>query len=78
MPQTAERRRALALLADIQEGATETTMAAHGFTPKLIVALVRAGYATTRVENMRAGGSPVDVTRIKIADAGRRALAEDR
>jgi hypothetical protein len=78
LPQTAERRGALALLADIQDGTTEATMAAHGFTPKLITALVRAGLATMRVETIRAGGSPVDVTRIKIADAGRRALAEDR
>jgi hypothetical protein len=73
---SADRRRALELLADSVEGCTEAVVLAHGITPKLIAGLVRAGLVTTETAHMLAGGRAIYVTRIKITDAGRRALAE--
>ena len=49
-------------------------MMAHGFTSKLIAELVRAGVATAEARRVLAGGRTVDVTRIKLTDAGRQAL----
>jgi len=49
-------------------------MLAHGFTPDTIASLVRDGLAATRREPMRAGGRTIEVVRVKITDAGLRAL----
>ena len=51
-------------------------MLAHGFTVEFLVDMVRAGLATAQPERMRAGGHPIEVTRWRITDAGRRVLAE--
>jgi hypothetical protein len=67
----AEQRRALQLLAATPFGATEATMSASGFARKTLVSLLRAGLATTQ-RDMKAGGQTVG--RIRITDAGRRAL----
>ena len=40
-----------------------------------MVAVVKAGLATATPERVYAGGKPVEVTRVRITDAGRRALA---
>ena len=50
-------------------------MIAHGFTARLLGALVREGLATATTECMLAGKTPMAVTRVRITDAGRRALA---
>jgi hypothetical protein len=68
------RRRALALLAGSADGATEAVMLAHGFTLDLLVEMVRAGLATAKVERMVAGKRAIEVTRMRITEAGRRAL----
>jgi hypothetical protein len=47
---------------------------AHGFTADLLAELVHDGLATAKPGTVRAGGRPIEVTRIKITDAGRRAL----
>jgi len=48
MPKSsADRRRALELLARCTDGCTEAVLLAHGFTTKLITELVRTGLATT-------------------------------
>jgi hypothetical protein len=47
---------------------------AHGFTSTTIPELITAGLATAKSERMRAGQSTVDVTRVRIGDAGRTAL----
>jgi hypothetical protein len=75
---SADRRRALELLARCTDGCTEAVLLAHGFTTKLITELVRTGLATTQTEHMHGGRRAVDVSRIRITDAGRMALAEDR
>ena len=42
----------------------------------MMVELVKAGLATTKRERIVAGGSQTDVVRVRITDAGRRALAK--
>jgi hypothetical protein len=71
----ATRRRALELLAASPDGATEAILVAHGFTIDLLVELVRAGLATAKAQLAVAGGRPMEVTRVRITDAGRRVLA---
>jgi hypothetical protein len=50
-------------------------MLAHGFSIDDIVELVRAGLATAKAERMVAGGMTIEVPRVRITEAGRRALA---
>ncbi len=49
-------------------------MLAHGFSIEQLVALVRAGLATASAERMVAGGKAIEVARMRITEAGRRAL----
>jgi hypothetical protein len=51
-------------------------LVAHGFDFDLMSRLVRERLATATPERVYAGGKPVEVTRVRITDAGRRALAE--
>jgi hypothetical protein len=72
---SAERNRALRLLAAAPNGATEAIMLAHGFTTDLLVDLVHEGLATATPETVHAGKRPIEVVRVRITDAGRLALA---
>jgi hypothetical protein len=56
------------------DGCTEAIMLAYGFKIKFLVDLVDAGLATASIERMVAGGRRVEVTRMRITGAGRRAL----
>jgi hypothetical protein len=51
---------------------------AHGLAHDTMVDMVGAGFAMAKVEHVfnPAGGNPVEITRVWITDAGRRALAE--
>jgi hypothetical protein len=71
----ATRRRALELLAASRDGCTEAIMIAHGFPVDMLVKLIRAGLATAGTERMVAGGRSIEVARVRITDAGRRALS---
>jgi hypothetical protein len=71
---TVDHRRALVLLASCPEGCTESVMRAHGFRVEQIVALVRAGRAHAQTERIFAGVHMIEVTRMRITDAGRRAI----
>jgi hypothetical protein len=62
------------LLAAAPGGATEAIMLAHGFSIELLVELVRAGLATASAQRMVAGRHPIEVTRVRITEVGRRAL----
>jgi hypothetical protein len=53
-------------------------MLAHGFTTKLMVELVCAGLATATRERVFAGTRKMEVTKLRITEAGRRALAGTR
>ena len=46
----------------------------HGFDRRVLNGLVKAGLATGQREVVVAGGKPVDIIRIRITAAGRRAL----
>jgi hypothetical protein len=56
--------------------ATRPLLVAHGFGIPMINALVSQGLATLTYEKVRAGGKLIEVGRIRIADAGQRALKE--
>ena len=66
----AQQRWALQFLAGTPFGATEATMSASGFARKTLASLIRARLAT--VQREKAGGQIVG--RVRITDAGRRAL----
>jgi hypothetical protein len=74
-----EQRRALKMLAGSAHDVTEDLLVlAHGFDSDMIAGLIRAGFATARRENIRAGRESVEVVRIRITDAGRQALETGR
>ena len=73
---TSEQHRALALLADTPRGCLETVLIdVEGFTVDALAELARAGYVSLVPETVRAGGRKIEVARVKITDAGRRAIA---
>ena len=74
MPDPANWRRALSVLADYPEGCTKALLMAHGFTTKLVADLIESGLVSARPERSYVGGRPHRVMRIKITDAGRAAL----
>jgi hypothetical protein len=49
---------------------------AHGFSIPFIVRLVRAGLATVHTERVVASSRRLEVTRVRISDAGRRTVAK--
>jgi hypothetical protein len=70
-----DRRRALELLASAPTGCTETLLFAHGFTVEMLVGLIEAGLASATPERVRAGSKAIEIARVRITEAGRRALA---
>lgn len=74
---TPKARQALELLAVDERGLTETLLRTYGFTRGMLANLIRIGFATAQHQTARAGGGKtVEVVRIKLTDAGRKALAE--
>jgi len=74
---SSEQRRALGLLASNPHGATEELLAyGYGFTRRMLARLVRAGLATVQRRVIVAGDTPVEVGKVMITDAGRRAIKE--
>ena len=72
--QSDDWRRALEVLANSPEGATEALLFAHGFMYKAITRLVDSGLATSTMESFLVDGRLVEVMRFRITDAGRKAL----
>jgi hypothetical protein len=70
------RRQALEILSGAGPNGYTTLLAqmAQGFTADMLAGLVHDGLATAATETVRAGGRAIKVTRVKITDAGRRAL----
>ena len=70
------QRRALALLAGCGSGGcTERVMRMHGFTADQLAELVRLGFAATTTESaVGEWRQPLEVKRLKITEAGDRAL----
>ena len=71
---SATRNRVLRLLAEHPNGCTGAVLLAHGFSLKLLNELIGAGLATASTERMMRGSKSVEILRVKITDAGRRAL----
>jgi hypothetical protein len=67
-------REALELLASDPLGASEAFMHGHGFSLRTLVGLAHARLATVQREIVIAAGERVVATRIKITDAGRKAI----
>lgn len=57
------------------DGCPEAMMLAHGFSIDMMVELVNAGLATATAERVVAGRRTIEVARVRITEAGRRALA---
>ena len=72
-----DRRRALELLRTSLNGCTEALMLANGFPVEMLVELIRTGLASAQAEHMMAGGKQIEVARVRITEAGRKALADD-
>jgi hypothetical protein len=75
---SADRRRALNLLAASQDGCTEALMLAHGFKAELLVDLIRDGLARAKAERVIAGKRTIEVTRVQITDAGRQSFVQQQ
>lgn len=75
-PMSDEQRLLLELLDFAEDGCTASLLVALGFETDLVVGVVAAGLAMSETEAELVGGQAVDVTRVRITDAGRRALAE--
>ncbi len=74
-PMDTSRRRALELLANSPNGATnELLVVANGISRDMIAGLVRTRLATVRHETVRAGSEMIGVKRYRITNAGRVAL----
>ena len=67
-------RQALELLAVDQRGLAEALLLTYGFTRDLLGGLVYTGLATAQRQAVKAGGKTIRVVRIRITEAGRRAL----
>jgi hypothetical protein len=72
-----DQRRALWLLDEAEpRGCTEAVMRLrHGFKAELLAGLVHDGLASVAAETITAGNQPMKVARLRITEAGRRALA---
>jgi hypothetical protein len=67
----------LKLLASSPHGATEALLVrVHGFDSDMVAGLVRAGLAKAERETMKVGVKPVEVVRVQITAAGRKAIEE--
>jgi hypothetical protein len=80
LPLTTRRRRlsapwrhSLLLLASSHSGITETLLFAHGVTPHMLDRLLRGKLATMRRETIKSGDETIELGRVMITDAGRRA-----
>ena len=71
-----ERRGALELLAPCCDGCAETAMLAHGFSIDMMIELISSGLATVQTEWLVAGSYQGERARVRITEAGRRALSE--
>jgi hypothetical protein len=71
-----QQRSALALLDSILPGImADQLVLVHGFDRDIIAGLVDKGLAEAHRETIETGGQSIEVVRVMITDAGRRALA---
>jgi hypothetical protein len=77
-PNSPDRRQALEFLAACPDGCTEALMLANGFAVDLMLELVRAGLASATRERVVGDGETVEIARVRMPEAGRRALTAAR
>jgi hypothetical protein len=76
-PQPRRTLELLRLLASNPHGATEALLVrVHGFDSDMVAGLVHTGIATAERETLKAGVKPVEVVRLRITAAGRKAIEE--
>ncbi len=68
--------RVLRVLAKTQHGCDVNALLTRGFKLEIMAALVRGGLATIRVETVEESGLPIEIARIRITDAGRKAIQD--
>jgi hypothetical protein len=73
---TQDERRVLQLLAENPDGCTDALLLAYGFPLKIIDGILGSGLATATAGRAFVSGRPVDAARLRITDAGLRALAD--
>jgi hypothetical protein len=73
---TDDERRLLELLVQSADGCTDALLTAQGFKLDVLIGIVSAEFATAQPECTFAAGKPVERTRVRITEAGRRALAD--
>ena len=73
---TARQRRALELLAGSTTGCTEAFVLANGFSTEMLAEMISAGLATAHPESVHVSGRLIEVTRVRITQAGRRSLTD--
>jgi hypothetical protein len=72
-----EARLALAILANSPDGADQALLVyGHGFKRQTLAGLVRAGFATVERDADKTGDQTREVTKMRITQAGRDALAK--
>jgi hypothetical protein len=72
---SAEERRALEMLnRSPRSGCTNRLLVAHGFTLATLVGLIRDGLVHVQSESLTAPGRTVEIVRVRITAAGRRAI----
>jgi hypothetical protein len=65
----------IAVPASCRDGCTEATLLAHGFSIDMMIELVNTGLASATAERVVAGSKTIEVARVRITEAGPRALA---
>jgi hypothetical protein len=73
---SAEQRRALRLLASSRHGVNAALVHGHGFKRRVLAGLVPRKLTAAEREVAMAGGNPIEVVRIRITAAGRRAVGK--
>jgi hypothetical protein len=73
-----DQHEALRMLAGSPHGCTQSVLRAHGFAIGMLLSLVVDRLAGAEAEKTRAGAQTITVVRLRITDAGRRALAGER
>jgi|SRR6266404_1132927 hypothetical protein len=69
-------RRVLRALAKTQHGCDVNALLTRGFKIETMGDLVGGGLATVRVETVTEHGLPIEIARIRITDAGRKAIQD--
>ena len=73
---TERHRQVLEVLAIAPHGRDVNALLTLGFKLETIADLVQTGLATVRVETVTEHGLPIEIARIRITDAGRKAIQD--